>query len=230
MIDTTIYYIIRLSTRNITAGTAESTRYRKPYTCEPIAWSEDNSQEDSFGAGRFLEKTAAKWAQMLQKVKEICAQIVSAVSDMNSQVQSMCATMIAAINAVKAAASSLGSVGGGGFSGTGGGGARAAAFSAAPMMADIPKLATGAVLRGGNPFMAILNDQPVGQTNIEAPLKTIEQAVENVMSRQGYNNNAPVPAQLILQLNGTNLGEAFIDDLLSVMNRRGLDVEVLGVT
>lgn len=61
---------------------------------------------------------AAKWAQMLQKVKEICAQIVGTVSDMNQQVQSMCAAMIAAINAVKAAAASLGS-GGGGFRGAG---------------------------------------------------------------------------------------------------------------
>ena len=121
---------------------------------------------------------------------------------MNQQVQAMIAAMIAAINAVKAEAAS---------------------------MADIPHLPTGTVLRGGNPFMAILNEQPAGQTNVEAPLKTVEQAVENVMNRQGYNNNAPVPAQLILQLNGTNLGEAVVDDLLAVMNRRGLDVEVLGV-
>lgn len=33
----------------------------------------------------------------------------------------------------------------------------------------VPAFASGAVIRGGNPFMAILGDQPSGQTNIEAP-------------------------------------------------------------
>ena len=50
---------------------------------------------------------------------------------------------------------------------------------------DIPKLANGAVLRGGNPFMAIVNDQPFGHINVEAPLSTIEQALDNVMDRRG---------------------------------------------
>lgn len=43
---------------------------------------------------------------------------------------------------------------------------------------QIPKLAKGAVIPGGNPFMAILGDQPRGMTNIEAPLDTIRQAVK----------------------------------------------------
>ncbi len=43
---------------------------------------------------------------------------------------------------------------------------------------QIPKLAKGAVIKGGNPFMAILGDQPRGMTNIEAPLDTIRQAVK----------------------------------------------------
>ena len=41
---------------------------------------------------------------------------------------------------------------------------------------QIPKLANGAVIRGGDPFMAVLGDQPRGQTNIEAPLDTIKRA------------------------------------------------------
>lgn len=41
---------------------------------------------------------------------------------------------------------------------------------------QIPKLANGAVIRGGDPFMAVLGDQPKGQTNIEAPLDTIRRA------------------------------------------------------
>ena len=47
---------------------------------------------------------------------------------------------------------------------------------------QIPLLAKGAVIPGGSPFAAILGDQPRGQTNIEAPLKTIELAVANVMN------------------------------------------------
>lgn len=41
---------------------------------------------------------------------------------------------------------------------------------------QIPELANGAVIRGGDPFMAVLGDQPKGQTNIEAPLDTIRRA------------------------------------------------------
>ena len=47
---------------------------------------------------------------------------------------------------------------------------------------QIPMLATGAVFRGGNPFMAIVNDQPRGQTNIEAPLKVIKQALREELT------------------------------------------------
>lgn len=47
---------------------------------------------------------------------------------------------------------------------------------------EIPMLAKGAVFRGGNPFMAIVNDQPRGQTNIEAPLKVIRQALREELT------------------------------------------------
>ena len=33
------------------------------------------------------------------------------------------------------------------------------------------------MLPGGKPFLAIVNDQPKGQTNIEAPLETIVEAM-----------------------------------------------------
>lgn len=46
----------------------------------------------------------------------------------------------------------------------------------------IPFLARGAVIPANQPFMAVLGDQKSG-TNIEAPLKTIEQAVANVLSQ-----------------------------------------------
>lgn len=50
---------------------------------------------------------------------------------------------------------------------------------------SIPRLADGAVIRGGNPFMAVLGDQPHGQTNIEAPLDTIVQGVKQAMRESG---------------------------------------------
>lgn len=50
----------------------------------------------------------------------------------------------------------------------------------------LPRLAQGAVIPPNKEFLAVLGDQKSG-TNIEAPLSTIEQAVENVLSRKGYS-------------------------------------------
>lgn len=82
---------------------------------------------------------------------------------------------------------------GGAFGGLVGGMGKAAAYSpqaAAPSPAmasfsdmQIPQLASGAVIRGGDPFLAVLGDQRFGQTNVEAPLSTIEKAVSNAMGK-----------------------------------------------
>lgn len=53
---------------------------------------------------------------------------------------------------------------------------------------NIPGLAQGSVLKGGDPFLAYLNDQPRGQTNIEAPLSTIVDAFKQALSESNYNN------------------------------------------
>ena len=98
---------------------------------------------------------------------------------------------------------------------------------------SIPKLATGAVIRGGNPFMAILGDQPAGKTNIEAPAGLIKD-----MARQGIREELAAlnlgsgssQTRLVLNINGTDVGEVILDDLFSVMQRRGYDVELLGYT
>ena len=52
----------------------------------------------------------------------------------------------------------------------------------------IPGLAQGSVLNGGDPFLAYLNDQPRGQTNIEAPLSTMVSAFKQALSEGGYNS------------------------------------------
>lgn len=45
----------------------------------------------------------------------------------------------------------------------------------------LPRLASGAVLPGGSPYAAIVNDQPAGRTNIESPLSTIVDAMVSAL-------------------------------------------------
>lgn len=68
--------------------------------------------------------------------------------------------------------------------------------------ANIPQLATGSVIRGGNPFVAVLGDQPAGQTNVEAPLSTIKQALKEAMRENGGNGGEYT---FVAQLNGKTL-------------------------
>lgn len=59
----------------------------------------------------------------------------------------------------------------------------------------IPPLAQGAVLEGGNPMLAYLNDQPRGQVNIETPLNTMLEAFKSALDqRQGMANNVVIQA------------------------------------
>lgn len=50
---------------------------------------------------------------------------------------------------------------------------------------SLPRLANGAVIQGGQPFLAWLGDQPKGQTNIEAPLDTLVEAFKRVQAESG---------------------------------------------
>lgn len=66
----------------------------------------------------------------------------------------------------------------------------------------IPRLATGAVIPGGKPFMAMLGDQRAGQTNIEAPLDTIIEAVKLAIGEPKFTIEATGSmAQFIKMLN-----------------------------
>lgn len=56
----------------------------------------------------------------------------------------------------------------------------------------LPGLAQGSVLKGGDPFLAYLNDQPRGQTNIEAPLSTIVDAFKQAINESNYNNQPDI--------------------------------------
>jgi hypothetical protein len=91
---------------------------------------------------------------------------------------------------------------------------------------NIPGLAQGSVLKGGDPFLAYLNDQPRGQTNIEAPLSTIVDAFKQALSESDYNRQPDININASgdmsgfirmlnfkLQDNKKILGNAFIDDI-----------------
>lgn len=74
---------------------------------------------------------------------------------------------------------------------------------------SIPRLATGAVIRGGDPFMAILGDQPAGKTNIETPLDTMVQAFKQALAEGGYNSGVG-EATVIMQLDKKEFGRAVV--------------------
>lgn len=118
----------------------------------------------------------------------------------------------------------LGSVFGGGG---GGGSARAAAasYSAAPISERIPALADGAVIRGGNPFLALLGDQPAGRVNVEAPLETIEQAVRNVV---GQRSSEAMSLTVNLNYDGETFARLSLNDIFAEASRQGYDIDLLG--
>lgn len=76
---------------------------------------------------------------------------------------------------------------------------------------NIPQLANGAVLRGGDPFLAYLNDQPRGQTNVEAPLSTIIDAI-----REAFPEQATTPV-----INITADGD--LDGIIRLLNLKLVD-------
>lgn len=63
---------------------------------------------------------------------------------------------------------------------------RSIAYDALPSIpiTEVPALARGAVIPANREFLAVLGDQPSG-TNVEAPLSTIEEALQNVLNRNG---------------------------------------------
>lgn len=75
----------------------------------------------------------------------------------------------------------------------------------------IPYLATGAVIPPNAPFMAVLGDQKQG-TNIEAPLSTIEDAVENVLKRNGFAGSQGGSYQFTAQINRRTIFDEIITE------------------
>ncbi len=70
--------------------------------------------------------------------------------------------------------------------------------------ANVPRLATGAVIPPNREFMAVLGDQKSG-TNIEAPMGTIKQGVREVMSEMGVTGG-PQQITVLMELDRRQIG------------------------
>lgn len=184
--------------------------------------------------------TLAKWMEMLKPVDdayertftEILNTINSKMEEAYNIVVEWTSQMIAAIQEVMAAidgmSSSLSYVSGMSFSVSGASiGANVASYS----LENIPHLASGSVIRGGNPFLAMLGDQPHGQTNIEAPASLIKDMVrEGIREELGNYQFGGGQLKVVMQVNGTDLAQVTLNDFLSEMGRQGYDIDVIGVT
>lgn len=74
---------------------------------------------------------------------------------------------------------------------------------------DLPRLAQGTVVPPNKEFAAILGDNKK-EPEIVSPISTMEQAVENVLSRMGYSNNS-APTEVVLKVNDREFGRAVVE-------------------
>lgn len=91
----------------------------------------------------------------------------------------------------------------------------------------VPKLAKGAVLPPRQEFLAVVGDQKHG-TNIEAPLKTIEDALENVLNRRELSSEEKEIIlknwSIILQLGSKTARKFVIDEIRAEEKATGLEL------
>lgn len=119
------------------------------------------------------ENTSAVWDQIKNVIKNPINAIIGFINKLTSGVAAGINGMTSALNSVSFDAPDwVPGIGGGKFG-----------FNIPQIsVSEIPMLAKGGVFCGGNPFMAIVNDQPRGQTNVETPLKVIKQALREELT------------------------------------------------
>lgn len=88
---------------------------------------------------------------------------------------------------------------------------------------SIAALAKGGVIPPNKPFLAMLGDQKKG-TNIEAPLDTITQALQQALASYGFSGSN---REIVLNIDGTTLARLTIPYNLDELNRKGYNVRVL---
>lgn len=84
---------------------------------------------------------------------------------------------------------------------------------------SIPRLAQGAVIPPNREFMAVLGDNKQ-ETEVVSPLSTIEQALENVMSRMGSAS----PQQINLVVDGKVLAKVIVPKINDMTRQAGRSV------
>lgn len=87
---------------------------------------------------------------------------------------------------------------------------------------ELPRLAQGAVIPANREFLAVLGDQRSG-TNVETPLSTIEQAVENVFRRRGGGMGGDSQT-IILECDGIQFAKLVYKLNQSEKRRRGVSL------
>lgn len=142
-------------------------------------------------------------------IKGIINAIIGAVEGMANAVVAAINTMIRAINTINFTVPNW-------IPGVGG---NSVGFNIPEVnKVSIPRLADGAVIRGGDPFMAVLGDQRHGQTNIEAPLATIRQAVREEFKPQRNTGNETY----VFQVDGKTFFEVTRKEAQQYFKRTGM--------
>lgn len=167
------------------------------------------------------------WAEAQEKFESFKEGIINAISPIIDKLKEFIDWVRNAIQAVKdffnSGANNVGSSGGSASSYA----VSANSLDTQAVMRNVPHLASGAVIRGGSPFLALLGDQGAGQTNIEAPLSTIEQALENVISRRGEERT---PLVVNINYDGETFARISLNDIFAEASRQGYNIDMLGWT
>lgn len=83
---------------------------------------------------------------------------------------------------------------------------------------SIPRLAQGAVIPGGREFLAVLGDQPKGQTNIETPLQTMIEAFNIALNQRDSGNQT-----IVLTVDGDVLFRTVVNKNKDYVNAMGVN-------
>lgn len=171
-----------------------------------------------------LELWESGWAEAQEKFESFKNGIINAISPIIDKLKEFIDWVRNAIQAVKdffnSGANNVGSSGGSASSYA----ASVNSLDAQAVMRNVPHLASGAVIRGGSPFLALLGDQRAGQTNVETPVSTIEDALRNVMNERDEVRSVTVN----LNYDGETFARLSLNDIFSEAARQGYDVDMLG--
>lgn len=205
--------------------TLENTNTKLKNTQTEMTNTKNKSKEMADGiktdSGNVKKTTDEVWPQVGSKMKTEMRMAHDSICEMLASITTEINNVLAGIGAImKVGASAGASIGSS---------VLASVQSVQPqsVVHDIPHLASGSVIRGGDPFIALLGDQPRGQTNVEAPLSTIKQAMREELS--GMNYNSGMSPTVVLNINGQEFARLTLDDILNEAGRQGYDVSVLGV-